>query len=107
MVTKSMCPVCGYEMKDPPRDYNICPSCGTEFGLHDANASVAELRLAWLKTGPRWWSATEPQPAEWNPFMQIAELLAVPVKTSFSAVLTDWPGSLGSLEARPYVSRRV
>src|SRR6266446_4815425 len=52
MVIETTCPVCGYEMDDPPRDYNICPSCGTEFGLHDVNASISELRAAWLQTGP-------------------------------------------------------
>ncbi len=55
----NICPVCGYLMEDPPKDYNICPSCGTEFGYHDLNSSIAELRAAWLRTGPRWWSRVE------------------------------------------------
>ena len=76
MVIKNLCPVCGYEMSDPPADYNICPSCGTEFGLHDMNASLIELREAWLRTGPQWWSTTDPKPADWNPFEQISKLLA-------------------------------
>lgn len=78
MVVKSknenLCPVCGYEMDDPPRDHNICPSCGTEFGLHDVNATIEELRRAWIESGPKWWSASDPQPVEWNPFVQLAEL---------------------------------
>jgi predicted amidophosphoribosyltransferase len=49
MVIENMCPVCGYGMPDPPRDYNICPCCGTEFGHHDQNASIEDIRLAWLK----------------------------------------------------------
>ena len=104
MVIKHMCPVCGYGMQDPPCDYNICPSCGTEFGVHDMNASIGELRKAWLQTGPRWSSATEPQPAAWNPFAQIAELLFAyqSVRSGSSSVLKDWPGSLGSLTVRPY-----
>jgi hypothetical protein len=69
-----LCPVCGYDMDDPPRGYNICPSCGTEFGLHDLNASVLELREAWIKSGPKWWSATDPQPANWDPYLQLARL---------------------------------
>ena len=70
-----MCPVCGYNMQDPPRDYNICPSCGTEFGVSDVDASVQELRAAWLKTGARWWSDTECVPEGWNPASQLAEAL--------------------------------
>jgi len=75
MVDQNLCPVCGYKMEEPARDFNTCPSCGTEFGLHDANASIEDLRSAWLRTGPKWWSATDLQPANWNPLMQLAGLL--------------------------------
>ncbi len=75
-MVENMCPVCGYSMGEPPRDYNICASCGTEFGHHDVNASIEELRSAWLNTGPKWWSSTEPIPPSWNPLMQLANLLA-------------------------------
>jgi len=31
------CPVCFFdELPYPPRDYHICPCCGTEFGNDDA-----------------------------------------------------------------------
>jgi hypothetical protein len=72
---ENFCPVCGYEMAEPPREHNICPSCGTEFGLHDQNASIEELRQAWLRTGPKWWGATDQQPDGWNPVQQLAKLL--------------------------------
>lgn len=71
MNIENQCPVCGYEMEAPPRDYRICPSCGTEFGVNDANASIAELRDAWMKTGPRWWSKTDAQPTGWDPLTQM------------------------------------
>jgi len=74
LIANNLCPVCGYEMEDPSTDYNICPSCGIEFGLHDVNASHEELRAAWIKTGPKWWSTTDPQPADWNPFQTLARL---------------------------------
>jgi hypothetical protein len=61
-------------MDDPPRDHNICPSCGTEFGLHDVNATIEELRESWIKAGPKWWSETDAKPAEWSPFVQLANL---------------------------------
>jgi len=74
MVSENLCPVCGCKMQDPPRDYNICPSCGTEFGLHDVNASTSDLRSAWLRTGPKWWSTVTPEPENWNPVEQLANL---------------------------------
>jgi len=75
MVSENLCPVCGYGMEDPPKDYNICPSCGTEFGHHDVNASISDLRSAWLRTGPKWWSTVTPERENWNPFEQLANLL--------------------------------
>lgn len=75
MVAKNTCPVCGYLMEEPPEQYNICASCGTEFSVHDVNSSIEELRMAWLETGPEWFSAVDPEPANWNPFQQLGELL--------------------------------
>lgn len=75
MVGENMCPVCGYEMEDPPRDYNICPSCGTEFGHHDVNSTVHDLRAAWLRGGAKWWSPAEPQPDGWDPYLQLNAVL--------------------------------
>ncbi len=74
LIADNLCLVCGYEMEEPSRDFNICPSCGTEFGLHDVNASIDELRAAWIKTGPKWWSSTDTQLQSWNPFIQLARL---------------------------------
>ncbi len=76
MVNENLCPVCGYEMEDPPVDFNTCASCGTEFGLHDLNASVLELREAWIKTGPQWWSASDAKPEGWDPYTQLARVSA-------------------------------
>lgn len=58
-------------MEAPPKDYRTCPSCGTEFGVHDVTASIAELRDAWMKTGPKWWSTADPQPEAWDPLTQM------------------------------------
>jgi|SRR5882724_3462466 len=71
MNIENRCPVCGYNMEAPPKDYRICPSCGTEFGISDVNASIAELRDAWIKTGPKWWSKTDMMPANWDPIGQM------------------------------------
>lgn len=69
------CPVCGYQMPEPPEDFNICSCCGTEFGYHDANASIKALRANWLKGGLRWWSQGNPPPAGWDPYSQVSDLV--------------------------------
>ncbi len=71
---ENMCPVCGFEMDYEPADYNICPSCGTEFGVSDFNATISDLREAWLETGPSWWYAAERVPLKWNPTIQLQRL---------------------------------
>ena len=64
------CPVCAYpEMPYPPRDYNICPCCGTEFGNDDAIVSVDNLRAQWLENGARWFYGNPP--LGWNPYLQL------------------------------------
>jgi len=90
-MTDHMCPVCGYEMADGPRDYNICPSCGTEFGLHDVNSTIENLRAAWFATGPRWYSVVIAQPANWNPFIQVANAMREG-KSGSTIVAEDWSG---------------
>jgi len=75
MVSDKLCTVCGYEMEEGPRGFNICPSCGTEFGLHDVNSTINDLRAAWLASGPKWHSTVIPQPFKWNPIGQLAILL--------------------------------
>ena len=70
---RNTCPVCGFQMEDPPADHNICPSCGTEFGYHTAGRSHDDLRTVWLRSGARWWSPVDRQPANWNPYMQLIQ----------------------------------
>lgn len=72
MVSKYVCPVCGFWMEDPACEYNICSCCGTEFGNHDLSASIIQLRASWLRNGALWWSRAEAPPNEWDPYMQVA-----------------------------------
>src|ERR1700678_4028583 len=65
------CPVCGFTgLTEAPYDehgcasFEICPSCGTEFGYDDANRSHEDLRKAWLAAGKTWWSQTIKPPIE-------------------------------------------
>lgn len=91
------CPVCGYpSMTEPPTDYYICPSCGTEFGNDDTVFTYDELRTVWLEKGPVWFSrATEPPP-DWNPYAQLfraglgyEQVGAVSLGYSTSSVLSE------------------
>lgn len=73
----NVCPVCGYpSLEEPSYDetgspsYEICPSCGTEFGYHDAMRSHAELRAIWREAGYPWRDA-EPPPKDWDPLNQL------------------------------------
>jgi hypothetical protein len=66
------CPVCGFQnLPVPPRDFEICPSCGTEFEYHDALRSHAELRAEWVRQGARWQSRVIMEPVNWNPMNQL------------------------------------
>ena len=72
------CPVCGYSrLEEPPRDFTICPSCGTEFGYDDAFTTVDQLRANWLRTGPRWWSTVDATPEGWDPYLQVGNVASL------------------------------
>lgn len=74
-----MCYVCGFpELEDDPKEqtYEICPSCGTEFGYNDHGpyeyARHFQLRKIWIDNGCRWWFRSESQmPENWNPSIQL------------------------------------
>jgi len=82
------CPVCGYLGFDEPPwsdngspSYDICPSCGVEFGYGDFRQDEAErrkrwrdLRQEWISRGMQWSSPVEPQPSDWNPVKQLQSI---------------------------------
>ena len=66
------CPVCGYnKLRRPADNFQICPSCGTEFGYMDATLSHAQLRQRWLDSGALWHSRRVPPPYQWNGYGQL------------------------------------
>ena len=79
-----LCPVCGYRMNEPPWEHGsgsqeICPSCGIQFGYHDARDDLhaqihPERREHWVAGGMAWSSPTPP-PAGWDPQWQLFSLL--------------------------------
>lgn len=71
------CPVCGFpNLAEEPRDlengssYEICPSCGFEFGYTDESEGISDetWRREWLAGGAMWFSASRKgeQPENWN-----------------------------------------
>jgi hypothetical protein len=67
-----LCPVCGFDrLEDPPKNFVICASCGTEFGYDDAFCSHTELRVKWLRGGAQWRSTVDARPENWDPLQQV------------------------------------
>jgi hypothetical protein len=77
------CPVCGYpSLTDPPRSpagggsYEICPSCGFEFGVTDDDLgySYEQWRAEWIGRGTPWSATGREAPNNWDPVTQLASL---------------------------------
>jgi len=93
-----LCPVCGYaRLENPPSDFNICPSCGTEFGYSDSGTTFQSLREHWVASGANWSSKVDEKPQNWNPYVQLMKFNhseAVPfyfsssVRSQSTAVIT-------------------
>lgn len=61
------CPVCGYGgLLEPPRDFSICPCCGTQFDLDDDDVTHEELFRRWYNAGAVWWSRNHAKPLGWS-----------------------------------------
>ena len=80
------CPVCGYlGLDEPPwttesgASYEICPSCGFEFGVTDVDRGISyeQRRREWIAAGMSWWSRRPPPPG-WDPRAQLRELTGEP-----------------------------
>ncbi len=76
------CPVCGYpKLLEAPRtkasggSYEICPSCGFQFGVSDEDDGFTyeKWRARWIAAGLPWSSQQKP-PRGWNPEAQLATL---------------------------------
>jgi aryl-alcohol dehydrogenase-like predicted oxidoreductase len=81
------CPVCGFpELALPAWDHGVgsgevCPSCGTRFGVDDAGDGSIEarevvheaMRLAWIADGMQWHS-TRAKPEGWDAVRQVDAL---------------------------------
>ena len=78
------CPACGYpHLEEPPRSpsgggsYEICPSCGFEFGVtdDDADYTYETWRQRWIDKGMKWDSqGIDPVPDGWDPVSQLRRI---------------------------------
>lgn len=75
-----ICPVCGYpDLSDPPHgeeggaSYEICPSCGFQFGVDDEDRGVTyeDWRRDWVAAGTPWRSEGIRPPRGWDPAKQL------------------------------------
>ena len=83
-----ICPVCGYpDLEEPAYDdygcasFDICPSCGCQFGYNDSTKTPSErlnrwieLREQWINDGMQWWSEARDAPKGWDPVAQLARV---------------------------------
>lgn len=84
------CTVCGYnKLEFPPDDYNICPSCGTEFDVTDAGISHESLRFRWKANGCKWWSRYQAPPNGWDPRRQLM-VFEMPTQTMKKEIMFDF-----------------
>jgi transcriptional regulator with XRE-family HTH domain len=71
-MTYEPCPICGYaEMPYPAVPENICPCCGTEFGVDDDYHSPLELRSTWIENDFPFFSDLTQPPKNWSPHRQL------------------------------------
>jgi hypothetical protein len=77
---KHLCTVCGWpSLAEAPRSasgggsYEICPSCGFQFGVTDDDQGISEAkwRARWIEGGMKWASAARPEPAKWDARAQL------------------------------------
>ena len=80
---KNICPVCAYpNLKEPARSksgggsYEICPSCGFQFGVDDDDKGITidQWRAKWLAAGAKWSSKGIAKPKGWDGGKQVAAL---------------------------------
>lgn len=91
------CPVCGFtKLRYPVEENPICPSCYTEFGFDDEMKRLGVLRQEWIDAGMPWRGiAVQPEPADWNPTLQVQRLLGFEGNS-------DTKTSIGQIDTVPW-----
>jgi hypothetical protein len=79
-----VCLVCGYsELTKPYGDYlrpsyEICPTCGYQYGYHDYFQTPINYRKRWIDEGANWWAHGGPIESNWNARQQLKRLDDLP-----------------------------
>lgn len=68
-----------------PQPYNVCPCCGTEFGVDDRRRNHPALRRSWIEAGFPWFSDIRYHGKNWSPFLQL-------IKAGFGGDLVSTTG---------------
>ena len=86
---QNICPVCVYPHLTEPAcgksgggSYEICPSCGFQFGVDDDDKGIPfkAWRATWLAAGAKWSSKGIARPKGWDGAKQCASLSKPAVK---------------------------
>lgn len=74
------CPICGFDKLSNPHidaygcaSFDVCPSCGNEFGYDDVTTPHALLRQRWIDNGKKWW-CIHGIPLNWDAGKQLTNL---------------------------------
>jgi hypothetical protein len=79
-MTAHVCPICGFSaLVQAPRtssgggSYEICPSCGFQFGVTDDDRGYTyeQWRAEWRKRGMPWDNRSSSPPPDWDPVEQL------------------------------------
>ena len=79
------CPVCGFpDLEEQPRgkstggSYEICPSCGFQFGVSDDGRGFdfEQWRQLWIDGGMIWDAARTKPPPDWDPREQLRRVVS-------------------------------
>ena len=86
MTMSNTCPACGYPSLKKPAyigtyrggspSYEICPSCGFQFGYTDHNKNIThdQWRQQWLDGGMVWDKGRSTSPEDWDPKKQLLNI---------------------------------
>jgi hypothetical protein len=70
----NICPICAFpQMPYAAIPYNICPCCGTEFGVDDHLLAPSQIRQQWIKAHMPWFDEIISQPSGWSPAWQLIQ----------------------------------
>lgn len=84
-----ICPICGFASLEQAayslegdESFEMCPSCGCEFGYDDSGKTHRELRKAWIERAVPW-SSSSPAPENWDAERQLKNLASLAMEQAW------------------------